>query len=211
MKIIILHGLYMHGIVMRPLATKLRNLGYRTKLISYNSLAINERQLFKTLDNALAEDMPNIFIGHSLGGLIIKRYLNARQLSPEHVSHVIALGSPLQGASIVDLLSEFGLKPLLGNSPSHGLDKHQDEWTLPQKLGSIAGTLPIGARSFLLWPDKSLSDGTVTVEETKISGMTDHLLMKNTHTSLVYSNKVVTQIDHFIHHNQFNKLPVNHL
>lgn len=76
---------------------------------------------------------------------------------------------------------------MLGNSPKHGLNMHEDVWDFPQKLGSIAGTIPLGARPFLLMDTQTMSDGTVTVEETKISGMTDHVLTKNSHTSMIYS------------------------
>ncbi|MEK6212730.1 MAG: triacylglycerol lipase, partial [Vibrio fluvialis] len=40
MKIIILHGLYMHGFVMQPLGQRLSKLGYDTEVLSYNTVAI---------------------------------------------------------------------------------------------------------------------------------------------------------------------------
>jgi len=46
MKIIILHGLYMHGLVMQPLSQRLRKLGYETQVISYNSVSIDGDKLF---------------------------------------------------------------------------------------------------------------------------------------------------------------------
>lgn len=203
MKIIILHGLYMHGMVMRPLSRKLRTLGYRTKVLTYNSVAINQHRLFSLIDNALSPTMPNVLVGHSLGGLVIKQYLQSRQSCHSKISHVIAIGSPLRGASIVTRLQELGMGTLLGNAPHFGLSEHHDQWRLPQKLGSIAGTLPIGARA-LLFIDKGLpSDGTVTVEETKIEGMADHIETPKSHTSLIYSTFVPDQIDHFIKHDSF--------
>ncbi len=44
MKIVILHGLYMHGLVMQPLAQRLNKLGYQTEVISYNTLAIDDEK-----------------------------------------------------------------------------------------------------------------------------------------------------------------------
>ncbi len=52
--------------------------------------------------------------------------------------------------------------------------------------------------------NNELSDGTVTIEETKIEGMTDHLEIPQTHTSLIYSNFVPKQIEHFIHFDRFH-------
>jgi len=203
MKIIILHGLYMHGMVMQPLSRKLRSFGYRTKVLTYNSVAINQHRLFNMIDNALSPTMPNILVGHSLGGLVIKQYLHSRQPSTDKVSHVVTIGTPIRGASIVTRLQSLGMGTLLGNSPLFGLQEHHDQWHYPQKLGSIAGTLPIGARALLLMDRRAPSDGTVTVEETKIEGMSDHIQVPKTHTSLIYSAFVPEQIDYFVHNDAF--------
>lgn len=203
MKIIILHGLYMHGLVMHPLSQKLRKLGYQTKVLTYNTLAINEHKVFDAIDAALSQTETNVLVGHSLGGLMIKHYLAARKPTAKQVSHVIALGSPLQGASIVKRIQDLGFGAMLGNSPEHGLTTHEDKWIYPQKLGSIAGTVPFGARALLMMDGNDLSDGTVTIEETKIDGMTDHLEIPQTHTSIIYSSFVPKQIEYFIRNDEF--------
>ncbi len=203
MKIIVLHGLFMHGIVMQPLSHKLRNFGYQTKVLTYNTIAIDEQRIFPLIDNALSDSMPNILVGHSLGGLVIKHYLQSRQPDARTVSHAVVIGSPIKGASIVTRLQELKVDAILGNSPSFGLTQHDGEWSFVQKLGSIAGTLPLGVRPLLLMDSKTMSDGTVTVEETKIEGMADHIELKSSHTSLIYSSQVPLQIDHFIRNDHF--------
>ncbi|WP_114767601.1 esterase/lipase family protein [Vibrio rhodolitus] len=203
MKIIILHGLYMHGLAMQPLSHKLRKYGYSTQTLTYNTVAIDKTKVFQKIDDALSTTEPNVLVGHSLGGLIIKAYLEARKPSKGTVSHVIAIGSPIRGASIVERMQQLGIGAMLGNSPLHGLNLHEDQWQYPQYLGCIAGTLPVGARALLMMDNSILSDGTVTVEETKIEGMTDHILSPSTHTSLIYNSFVPKQIDHFVHHNRF--------
>ena len=205
MKIIILHGLYMHGLVMQPLSQKLKKLGYETQVLSYNTVSINEESLFGSIEKALNPLTANVLVGHSLGGLMIKRYLASRKPSSNLVSHVVAIGSPLKGASIVTRIQDLGFGAMLGNSPYHGLNKHEDVWTFPQKLGSIAGTMAIGARPILMRRDNTMSDGTVTVDETRLEGMQDHIEMKQTHTSLIYNTYVPTQIDHFIKTDHFSR------
>ncbi|HHF3146631.1 TPA: triacylglycerol lipase [Vibrio diabolicus] len=205
MKIIILHGLYMHGLVMQPLSQKLRKLGYETQVLSYNTVAIDESSLFDSIDHSLNPLTTNVLVGHSLGGLMIKRYLANRKPSTNLISHVVAIGSPLKGASIVGRIQDLGLGAILGNSPHHGLNRHDDAWAFPQKLGSIAGTMPIGARSLLIRNDNTMSDGTVTVEETRLDGMQDHIEVKQTHTSLIYNTFVPQQIDHFIRTDYFRR------
>jgi pimeloyl-ACP methyl ester carboxylesterase len=200
MKIVILHGLYMHGVVMLPLGQRLEKLGYKTQVVSYNTLAINEDRLFTEIDEAL-EEKGNVLLGHSLGGLMIKRYLASRKPSTEKISHVVALSSPIKGASIADKLQSMGFGKMLGNAAEHGLVPHEDHWLFPQHLGCISGTLPVGIRPMLL--DKERSDGTVTVEETKITGMAAHVEIKSSHTSIIYSRKTVRQIDYFIQNDVF--------
>ncbi|EHG1330005.1 triacylglycerol lipase [Vibrio vulnificus] len=205
MKIIILHGLYMHGLVMQPLSLRLKKLGYQTQTLTYNTVNIDEEKVFQSMDKALSTTTENVLVGHSLGGLMIKHYLASRRPALQQISHVVSIGSPLKGASIVTKIQELGLGAMLGNSPKHGLNMHEDIWDFPQKLGSIAGTIPLGARPFLLMDTQTMSDGTVTVEETKISGMTDHVLTKNSHTSMIYSRYIPDQIDHFILHSHFRQ------
>ncbi|MCG9227919.1 triacylglycerol lipase [Vibrio diabolicus] len=205
MKIIILHGLYMHGLVMQPLSQKLRKLGYETQVLSYNTVAIDESSLFDSIDHSLNPLTANVLVGHSLGGLMIKRYLANRKPTTSLISHVVAIGSPLKGASIVGRIQDLGLGAILGNSPHHGLNRHNDAWAFPQKLGSIAGTMPIGARPLLIRNDNTMSDGTVTVEETRLDGMQDHIEVKQTHTSLIYNAFVPQQIDHFIRTDYFRR------
>ncbi|CAH0524394.1 esterase/lipase family protein [Vibrio hippocampi] len=202
MNIIILHGLYMHGIVMRPLSQNIRELGYTTQIVTYNTLAINEEKLFASIDHALSRSSTNVLVGHSLGGIVIKHYLTSRKPCVQTISHVVTIGSPLQGASVVERVEKLGLGALLGNSGSFGLKAHQDIWQHPQKLGSIAGDIPVGVRPLLMM-SRSESDGTVTVEETRIEGMTDHIVTQQTHTSLIYSRFVSQQIDHFIRYDGF--------
>ncbi|MCG6366901.1 esterase/lipase family protein [Vibrio fluvialis] len=202
MKIIILHGLYMHGFVMQPLGQRLSKLGYYTEVLSYNTVAIKDEKVFRAIDEALASDQPNVLVGHSLGGLMIKHYLASRRPSAAQISHVVTIGSPLKGASIVGKIQQMGFGAILGNSTQFGLETHEDEWQFEQKLGSIAGTVAFGMRRVLMG-NQLMSDGTVTVDETKIAGMTDHLETRTTHTSMIYSTYVARQIDHFIRHDQF--------
>ncbi|NLS14549.1 triacylglycerol lipase [Vibrio sp. SM6] len=204
MKIIILHGLYMHGIVMQPLAHKLEKLGFATHVISYNTVSIDDETLFDEIDAALPHGESAALLGHSLGGLMLKHYLQARQPSIEKISHAIALGSPFQGAAITTPIVNWGLGMILGNAIEHGLTPQEAHWNLPQKLGSIAGTLPIGFLPLFTSSSSQPSDGTVSVEETKIEGMTDHLLTKNTHNSLLASDEVAQQIGYFLQHDHFN-------
>ena len=204
MKIIILHGLYVPGLLMRPLSYRLQQKGYETETLDYSTIGFEQDTVFDLLDRALSPLGSNVLVGHSLGGVVIKRYLEARKFEPGMVSHVVALGSPINGASIADKLATMGLGWIMGKAYQFGLRRHQDSWTHPQKLGCIAGSLPLGVRSALV-KDMAWSDGTVTIEETMIDGMTDHVICKQSHTSMIYSSIVSDQIDAFIQNDAFDQ------
>lgn len=203
MNIVLLHGLYMNALVMQPLKLKLEKLGYSAHVLNFSTVTIDTDLLFKSIDDALSSDQPNALIGHSLGGLIIQKYLAARQPSPQVISHVVTIGSPMQGAAIVRAIDEMGMSGILGDAKEFGLEPHDNQWQFPQKLGCIAGNMAWGVMPLLLGFDIS-SDGTVTVAETQIPGMTDHIETNNTHLTLLYSGEVAEQIDHFLSNDKFS-------
>ncbi len=207
MKIILLHGLFMHSLIMSPLAKRLTKLGWQVENLSYPSTKTDKRHLFKKLDDVV-EHGPALMVGHSLGGLVIKEYLLTHQVSVEKVPMVITLGTPHQGSRIVEELQKINLHTLLGTSIDFGLipTEFEQEWPLPQKLISIAGKLKIGARPLLervMRDDITESDGTVSVAETEIPGMSKHIVINHSHTSMVYAKQTVTLIDQFA--NQIKK------
>lgn len=195
----------MHGIVMKPLANSLSKLGYETKVISYNSYKADLQSINSRITEALSRDKQNVLVGHSLGGIIALMYAESHQPDLKILSHIITIGSPLTGASVAQKLTELGCERLLGNSYSVALKPSDRAWKGQQKVGSIAGTLPIGVRGALI-RDNQTSDGTVTTEETMIDGLTDHVLLKSSHTSLIYSNNTTYQIDSFIKYDKFKKI-----
>ncbi|MFS1430165.1 esterase/lipase family protein [Vibrio splendidus] len=195
--IILIHGLYMHGLVMMPMAKRFKSLGYKTKCLSYNSVKINESLLFSRIDDAIDHNTANYLVGHSLGGVMIKRYLKSRNLSLDVMPKVAIIGSPINGAQIVRRIRGMNLDRMLGNAPNHGLEPSEGAWDAPQKLISIAGSVNVGVGTILL-DRKMESDGTVMVKETKIEGMTEHCVLRCNHTSLIYSMETARKIHNFI-------------
>jgi hypothetical protein len=76
-------------------------------------------------------------------------------------------------------------------------------WDGARDLGSLAGSLSIG----LGWIFRGVSrpnDGTVSVAETMLEGMSDHLLLHASHFGLLFSRGAVLQIDYFLRHGKFH-------
>lgn len=201
MKLIILHGLFMNKVIMAPLAKRLEKLGWDVENISYPSTRADKQQLFDTIDQHVKQG-PAILLGHSLGGLVITEYLFTQQVSVERVPLVITMGTPHQGAEITKDMEKLNLDALLGSSIQFGLlpKNFTKSWPLPQQLVSIAGNVKLGARPLLdrVWRNGvEDSDGTVSINETQMPGMSEHIIVKQTHASMVYSKEVVEIIDRF--------------
>jgi hypothetical protein len=76
------------------------------------------------------------------------------------------------------------------------------KWKSKKKLGIIAGYFPLG--SGLLFPIiEGQNDGTVSVEETRLNGSFDHIILQMTHLGLLFSKKVFTQTKHFLEYSSF--------
>lgn len=184
---------------MTPLAKRLQKLGWEVENISYPSTRADKQLLFATIDKHVNAG-PAILLGHSLGGLVITEYLFTHQIATKRVPLVITMGTPHQGAEITKDMEKLNLDSLLGSSIQFGLlpKNFTKSWPLPQKLVSIAGSVKLGARPLLdrVWRDGvEESDGTVSINETQIPGMSEHIVVKQTHASMVYSKEVVEIID----------------
>ncbi|WP_394172607.1 lipase family alpha/beta hydrolase [Thalassotalea litorea] len=189
----------MNRLIMAPMALRLEKFGWDVDNLSYPSTSSDKEVLFDALQESVGQG-PVIMVGHSLGGLVIRDFLKHRKIAPDTVPLVITLGTPHQGATIAEDLAKLNIQGMLGSSPQFGLlpSHYEPEWDLPNKLISIAGNLKIGARPLLdrVWRDGvEDSDGTVSVEETRIEGMSEHILVQQTHTSMVYSKDVIKLVD----------------
>jgi len=189
-QVIVLHGLYMSGFVMKPLCHRLAKSGVKILNLTYKSRDPDSQQIFTQLDNFIA-NKPTVLVCHSLGGLIARAYLEKSSLSSEFITKVITLGTPHKGSSIAKQMHDKGLDKLLKNSVEYLLSPNKD-WPFKAKLYSIAGDLSLGLMPIL--ERGSESDGTVLLDETKLKGMAEHKVFHLSHTSLIYSRQVVNYI-----------------
>ncbi|PCK30729.1 DUF7379 domain-containing protein [Pseudoalteromonas piscicida] len=188
--IVVLHGLYMSGFVMKPLSARLGKSGYRILNLSYNTLTPNIDEICASIDRFIA-DSPAALVCHSMGGLVARAYLERGSAASKQVKKVVTLGTPHKGSTIAKHMHDKGLELLLKNSVEFLLSSNQD-WPFEAKLYSIAGDLPIGLMPLL--QKGSQSDGTVLLEETKLNGMAEHKVFHLSHTSLIYSRAVMDYI-----------------
>ena len=189
-QVVVLHGLYMSGFVMRPLCARLEKSGLKILNLTYNTLSPDRAAIFDKIDRFIG-GKPTALVCHSMGGLVARAYLEANSLQSRHVEKVITLGTPHKGSHIAKQMQQKGFEMLLKNSVEFLLSENGD-WPFNAKLYSIAGDLSIGLMPLIA--KGSVSDGTVLIDETKLNGMAEHKVFHLSHTSMIYSRQVMDYI-----------------
>ncbi len=194
----LLHGVWMPRATMAWLAARLRAAGFSTELVGYPSVFGTGEPAFDAVAERLRD--ADAVVAHSLGGLMTMEALrHAPELS---IRRVVCLGSPLAGSAVAMQLGKHRLtRPVLGRSLDLLMRGTGTVETVA--TGMIAGVTPRGAGRWIARLPMP-QDGTVSVAETQVPGLADHLQMPVTHTRLVYSAKVAQQTAHFLRHGRFD-------
>lgn len=199
--VILVHGIWLPGYEMALLQRRLRKRGYECHLFRYPSLRQSPRDNAAVLARfADRIDAPVLhFVGHSLGGLVIRHLFD---YEPQRPGRVVTLGTPHKPSHTAQLLYRAALLPLLGMSIDQGIIGGSPHWVGSHPLGSIAGSVGIGMGRLVPGLPKP-NDGTVAVAETECPGMTDHITLPVTHTGMLFSKEVVEQIATFLREGYF--------
>ncbi|MBN8726592.1 MAG: alpha/beta fold hydrolase [Xanthomonadales bacterium] len=203
--VILLHGLWMRGFALWPLAQRLRAAGFDVATFDYASVVLGAasavQRLRRRLVGGAVNGSPIHLVGHSLGGLVALQAVRGGAGVP--AGRIVCLGSPLRGsASARDLALLPGGRGLLGRSADL-LGAGIPDWDGSREVGVIAGTLPLGFGRALgrLSPPH---DGTVAVAETRLPGVSDHRLVHASHTGLLLSREVAELTAAFLRHGRFS-------
>ena len=151
------------------------------------------------------------FVAHSLGNLVIRRYLaNRAKMPPEQqgppLGRFVMLAPPNQGAQIAEQLHNNKLFQLVfglsGEQLSGGWNEIEQRLAIPPfQFGIIAGGRGEGgANNPLLSGDDDL---VVTVEETRLAGAADFLVVPALHTFIMDDPTVHECTLRFLQHGHF--------
>lgn len=204
--VILAHGLWVPGVVMRPLAARLARAGFRCHNFSYlgagRPLESHAARLARFARDVSDDSDPAHFVGHSLGGLVI---LEALQRHPETLAgRVVLLGAPVNGCYAGRRLAKYpGGRWFLGRSEVLWRERRAAHWRRPEALGVIAGTLPLGLGR-LFGPLPGVNDGVVALEETTVEGMTERVALPVGHSAMLVSARVAEQVAAFLHEGKFS-------
>jgi len=205
--IILVHGLWMTGIEMTMLRHRLQqDHGFNCVQFSYHSVTGEIQDHVERL-RALAKEQRCDrlhFVGHSLGGVIAYKMLETTNDLID--GRAVLLGSPLQGSTAVDAMSRWTLgRVAIGSAVCKELMSSETRrWDGRRDIGTIAGSVEMGFGRLFSEKLVSDSDGTVLISETKLDGAKDHIVLPVTHTSMVFSPLVTTQIVKFLRDGKFD-------
>lgn len=203
--VLLLHGIHMHAWTMLPFARLLSEHGFNTQVFGYYSIMQNLNDHSQALAKRVQQhyqttDAPLHLVGHSLGGLVLRRFAHD---FPDWVrGKIVTLGTPHQGSQTAHLLKRF-MPFTLGFAYRNALDGNVPP--LPENicLGSIAGCKSLGLGQVFHLDNGN--DGTVTIAETRLAGMRDHIILPVSHTGMLLDKACATQTAHFLKHGSFNK------
>ena len=205
--VILLHGLWMRGFALAMLHRRLMEAGFRVHRFDYLSVAATQQRILDRLharmnDLAMDADADAVhLVGHSLGGLLaLRACLDANEL-PQ--GRIVCLGSPLLGSAAARGFANWGRsgEVLLGHNREL-LEQGFERWEGAREVGMIAGRMPLGLGA-VLGHFEGEHDGTVSVDETRLPGLTDHCVVEANHTGLLFSVDVAQRVALFLRNGQF--------
>jgi hypothetical protein len=211
--VILLHGMVRTASSMNAMEQALQRDGFIVANIGYPSRDHPVEKLAPmAVEQGLAQcadDDTVHFVTHSLGGILVRFYLGANDIP--NLGRIVMLAPPNKGSEVVDKLKNMpGFEAL--NGPA-GMQLGTDG--LPATLGAvdyevgiIAGTETINfiLSQFLPNPD----DGKVSVENTKLEGMTDFVTVPHSHPFIMDAPAVIDHTISFLRSGHFRKMQPGH-
>lgn len=214
--VILLHGLGRTYRSMARIEQAVRNAGYATANVDYASRSAPIEQLaVDAVPRGVARcrranAAPIHFVTHSMGGLLVRQYLQEHAAALPEVGRVVMLGPPNQGSELVDLLihqpafqrvnGPAGQQ--LGTGPN-GIAARLGPVTYP--TGILTGNTRTYIDELLANALPQPNDGKVAVERAKVDGMTDFMVLEANHTFIVTDAHAIEQALYFLRHERFRR------
>ena len=204
--VVYVHGLWMPGEESLIFRRRLAN-GFDLTLqaFRYSAASSSMGEITGHLDSFVRElKAPAVhFLGHSLGGLVIHRFLERFPDQPP--GRVVFLGTPCVGSRAAKQAARFSpIAQLMGPSvAAELLTPHERRWAHARPLGIIAGRQPIGfGRLFAAFTEPN--DGTIAVSETRMPGATDSIVLPVSHLGMLVSARVARETGLFLTQGRFS-------
>lgn len=190
----------------------LSEAGYKVLNVDYPSRSASVSESGEVVVGKAVEDCQRAgaakihIVTHSLGGILVRSYLSQHTIT--NLGRVVMLSPPNQGSEVVDTLGSLRIFKLINGIAGSELGTGTN--STPNQLGPATFTVGIiaGDRS-INWINSAMirgsDDGKVSVEHTKLEGMTDHIVIHATHPFLMRNKTSIRQTTHFLRNGQFDR------
>ena len=202
--VVCIHGIWMTGLEMGVLRSRITRCGFKTLQFHYRSLLLTPEENAARLNQfllTLKADMIHL-VAHSLGGLVVTHLFD--QFPIQRPGRIVMLGTPLKGSATAHAFNAFmPTRPLLGRSTLRGLLGDRPRWKGLRELGVIAGNRGIGIGQLMFGKLPQPNDGTVALDETRSTEVNRHLTVPHSHFGMIYSKDVAEAVCHFLKDGEF--------
>lgn len=210
--VVLLHGLFRSSDSLNKMQEALEEEGYLTANTDYPSRKFKIEKLATiAVDKGVAacREHDNVekihFVTHSLGGILVRQYLSEESI--DELGRVVMLGPPNQGSDAVDDLGDVPGFDWMNGPAGRQLGK--DENSVPLRLGPVEFELGVIAGSRSIDPItssvlKNPDDGRVSVEDTKVEGMDDFVVVKHSHAFMMRMRKPIELTKTFLKTGRFS-------
>ena len=207
--VVFVHGLWLNGVESTFLRRRLAgDLDCDTCAFRYPSVSASMPDIVQRLAAFVAQlEVRTLhFIGHSLGGIVLLRYFDQSPVLPP--GRIVLLGSPVRGSRAARRVARWPLgAAVMGrNIEAEVLQSRERRWEHPRDLGVVAGDLSLGLGR-LFGDLGGANDGTSSVDETELPGATDRIVLRVSHTGMLFSPQVAHQAAAFLARGQFEARP----
>ena len=205
--VVLVHGLWTSGFEFGVMGRRLRrDHGLEVQVFEYSSMRSDFLETSLRLGRSIdeIEALRVHVIAHSLGGAFVYRMLV--ETTPARLGNVVLLASPLAGCRAAEGVKRKPmLRPLIGpHAVGELAGGRTRQWPEQVPAGAIAGNRRLGTGQFFAHFQEE-NDGTVAVSETRIPGLTDHIVLPHSHMGMLLASDVAEQSAHFLRHSVFER------
>ncbi|MBC8385325.1 MAG: alpha/beta hydrolase [Candidatus Cloacimonetes bacterium] len=209
--VILLHGFGDIKLSMNFLEKECQKSGYTTYNLGYSTAgetisSLSDKLLTDLIDDCIQKGFSKIhFVTHSLGGLIVRFYLQSNSLPKG--SRIVMLSPPNKGTEVADFLKSNVLYQLFAGDVGQELctdsEIIRNLKELNIEIGIIAGNKSFNPFFSEIIPGED--DGRISIENTKLDNMADFLIVNGSHLTIKHRREVSEQMLYFLRNGKFQQ------